>query len=60
MTKQVIVIDARKGTVTEEGANKFADCDMWEFPVLKKKAVNSIAFSSSKCTVTIHYSPMWL
>ena len=57
---KTVVIDARKGPVTEDGANQFADCAMWDFPVLKKKAVNNIAFSSSKCTVTIHYSPMWL
>lgn len=57
---KIVVIDAKKGTVTENGENKFADCDMWEFPVLKKKVVNHITFSSNKCTVTIHYSPMWL
>ena len=57
---RTVVIDAKKGIVTENGENKFADCDMWEFPVLKKKAVNHITFSNNKCTVAIHYSPMWL
>lgn len=55
-----IIIDGQQGTVTENGANKFAECDMWEFPILKKDAENIITFSSTHCHVTIHYSPMWL
>lgn len=55
-----ITIDGERGTVTQDGRNKFAECDMWEFPVLKKKEVNVVEFSSGDCDVKIHYSPMWL
>lgn len=57
---KAVIIDGKKGTVTQEGKNKFADCDMWEFPVLKKKKENVIRFSSRHCDVTVRYSPMWL
>lgn len=57
---KAVIIDGKKGIVTQEGKNKFGDCDMWEFPVLKKKKENVIGFSSSHCDVTIRYSPMWL
>lgn len=57
---KIIVIDGKTGTVTEDGINKFADCDMWQFPVLERKKENNISFSSSHCDVTIHYNPMWL
>ena len=57
---KAIIIDGRKGTVTQEGQNKFGDCDMWEFPVLEKRKENVIRFSSSHCDVKIHYRPMWL
>lgn len=55
-----VTINSVNGTVTEDGANKFADCDMWEFPMLKKRTENNITFSSTHCVVTIRYSPMWL
>lgn len=55
-----VIIDGKNGTVTQEGRNKFADCDMWEFPVLRKKKVNMVEFSSMDCDVKVHYSPMWL
>lgn len=55
-----IIIDGQQGTVTENGINKFAECDMWEFPILKKGTENTITFSSTHCHVTIQYSPMWL
>lgn len=57
---QTVIIDGERGTVTQGGVNKFADCDMWAFPVLKKDQEYNITFSSNKCDVTIHYSPMWI
>lgn len=57
---KTVIIDGERGTVTQDGENKFADCDMWAFPVLKKDQENIIRFSSDKCDVTIHYSPMWM
>ena len=59
-TGRIITIDAKKGTVTEDGINKFADCDIWEFPVLKAGQENVITYSSGHSHVTIHYSPKWL
>ncbi|MCI9438471.1 MAG: hypothetical protein HFH85_15145 [Lachnospiraceae bacterium] len=55
-----IVIDGELGTVTELGRNKFSECDMWEFPVLKKERANRIYFSSADCDVVIRYKPMYL
>lgn len=57
---KTVIIDGKKGIVTQEGKNKFADCDMWEFPVLEKKKENVICFSSDSCDIKIRYSPMWL
>ena len=57
---KVVIIDGERGKVTEDGENKFPDCDMWAFPVLRKRAENNITFSSDKCDITIHYKPMWL
>lgn len=55
-----VIIDGKKGKVTEEGRNKFGDCDMWEFPVLTNGVENNITFSSDKCDIEIRYSPLWL
>nr|WP_302593950.1 hypothetical protein [uncultured Acetatifactor sp.] len=55
-----VIIDGEKGTVTEDGMNKFGDCDMWEFPVLVNGVENLITFSSNKCDIEIRYSPMWI
>ena len=57
---KTVIINGQRGTVTQDGENKFADCDMWAFPVLKKGAENTIAFSSDKCDIEIRYSPMWI
>lgn len=57
---KTVVIDGTTGKVTQEGMNKFGDCDMWAFPVLRKGKEYNITFSSNRCAVTIHYSPMWL
>lgn len=55
-----VIINGELGTVTELGKNKFPECDMWEFPVLKKEKAHSIRFSSAECDVAVRYKPMYL
>lgn len=57
-----IVIDGEKGTVTEDGANKFADVELWEFPYLKtgEQKKHHLIFSSDKIMATVSYFPMWM
>lgn len=57
---KAVIIDGAKGTVTQEGKNKFGDCDIWEFPTLKNGKEYDITFSSDKCDIVIRYKPMWL
>ena len=54
-----IIIDGIEGTVTELGANKFADTDFWEFPFLIP-GTNTIGLSKDTCNVTIKYNPRYL
>ena len=56
---KTVIINGEDCTVLQEGANKFADTDMWEFPVLKPGA-NTISCSSDKCTVTLKYKPRYV
>ena len=56
---KTVIINGEDCTVLQEGANKFADTDMWEFPVLKSGA-NTISCSSDKCTVTLKYKPRYV
>lgn len=54
-----VVIDGEACTVLEQGVNKFADADMWEFPVLVP-GVNTITVDTTNCTIQIQYKPKWL
>lgn len=56
-----VVIDGENCTVTEDGKNKFADTEMWEFPSLVP-GENTLAFVSSSvpCEVTIKYKPRYI
>ena len=56
---KTVIINGEDCTVLQEGANKFADTDMWEFPALKPGA-NTISCSSDKCTVTLKYKPRYV
>lgn len=56
---KTVIINGENCTVLQEGANKFADADLWEFPVLKP-GVNTISCSSDKCTVTLKYKPRYV
>ncbi len=56
-----VIIDGENCTVTEDGKNKFADTEMWEFPSLVP-GENTLAFVSSSvpCEVTIKYKPRYI
>lgn len=56
---KTVIINGEDCTVLQEGINKFADADLWEFPVLKPGA-NTISCSSDKCTVTLKYKPRYV
>ena len=55
-----VIIDGEACTVTEDGANKYADTEMWEFPTLLPGS-NTLTFVSSSvpCSVTIKYKPRY-
>ena len=54
-----VVINGEDCTVLQEGVNKFADTELWEFPVLKP-GKNMVSCSSDKCTVTMKYKPKYV
>lgn len=56
-----VIIDGEACTVTEDGANKYADTEMWEFPTLLP-GENALTFTSSSvpCDVTIKYKPRYI
>ena len=56
---KTVVIDAKTGLVTIDGANAFDKVNMWTFPVLKT-GETALTFSNTKARVTIRYTPMWI
>lgn len=58
---KTVIIDGEACTVTEDGANKYADTEMWEFPTLVPGS-NILTFVSSSvsCSVTIKYKPRYI
>lgn len=58
---KTVIIDGEACTVTEDGANKYADTEMWEFPTLLPGS-NTLTFVSSSvaCSVTIKYKPRYI
>lgn len=58
---KTVIIDGEACTVTEDGANKYADTEMWEFPTLLP-GENALTFTSSSvpCDVTIKYKPRYI
>lgn len=54
-----IIINSEDVTVLEEGANKFIDTDMWEFPFLSPGA-NKIKISKNNCNIKIKYRPRYI
>lgn len=51
-TNKPIVIDGVKKLITEDGANKYADAEIWNFPMLTP-GVNTITFSSTNHSTVI-------
>ena len=54
-----VIVDGEACTVTQAGLNKFADTDMWSFPVLQE-GVNTITSSTANCTIAISYRPRFI
>lgn len=54
-----VIINGEDCTVLQDGANKFADAELWEFPILKP-GNNAISCSSDKCTVVLKYKPRYV
>jgi len=54
-----IIIDGVLGLVTQSGLNKYADTNMWEFPILQP-GNNTINIDNSVCTVIIQFNPKWV
>lgn len=56
---QKVILDGEKCLVTQNGNNKFSDCDFWQFPRLNPGA-NKITISQSSCNVVVKYKPRYL
>lgn len=54
-----VVINGELKTITENGANKFKDSELWAFPCVKP-GVNLVTLSTSTVNVTISYTPRWM
>ncbi len=54
-----IILDGEKELVTEAGANKFPDVDMWDFPSLIP-GTNTIQLSQPDIEVTVKYKPRYI
>jgi phage-related protein len=54
-----VVIDGEQCLVIENGANKFSDTDMWEFPSLQPGA-NVISINNSNITVQLEYKAKFM
>ena len=54
-----VVIDGETCLVTQNGSNKFADLETWDFPFLQPGA-NTITLNNTACVMTIKYKPKFL
>lgn len=54
-----VIIDGEAGVITENGVNKFGDCDMWEYPSLQP-GTNTITTDNDNVKVQIQYKPRWV
>lgn len=61
-TGATVIIDGETGLVTMDGANKFKDVWLMEFPYLKtgEGRRHHLIFSDKNAIVTLQYKPMWL
>lgn len=56
---KTVVINAKTGLVTMDGANAFDKVNLWAFPLLKA-GETALTFSDANARVTIRYTPMWI
>lgn len=54
-----IIINSLEGTVLEDGINKFADTDFWEFPYLLP-GVNTIKINKDTCNINVKYKNRYI
>lgn len=54
-----VIVDGEEGLITVDGANKFGDTDMWEFPRLRPGA-NTITVSRNNVDINIKYKPRFI
>lgn len=54
-----VLIDGELCMITENGTNKFGDCDIWEFPKLNA-GTNTVQTDNDKVQVSISYKPRWM
>lgn len=52
-------VDSEVGIITENGNNKFGDCDLWQFPFLQP-GTNTITTDNDNAKVQISYKPRWI
>jgi len=54
-----IIIDGKKGEVTESGVNKYKDYDSWGFPYLNP-GNNNVSINKDNINMKIRYKPRWI
>ncbi|MDO4553710.1 MAG: phage tail family protein [Lachnospiraceae bacterium] len=54
-----IILNSETGLITEDGANKFKDVDLWELPSLLP-GTNIIKCSTKNLEITVKFKPMFI
>jgi phage-related protein len=54
-----VVIDGGSCTVTQNGQNKFKDCELWSFPTVKP-GENFVSLSDQDCTLAVTFLPFYM
>ena len=58
-TNSVVILDGESGKITEDGANKAADVDIWSLPALLP-GTNQITLDSTWVDLTVKYRPRFM
>ena len=58
-TNKKVIIDGETGLITQEGAQKAGDVDLWELPVLSP-GVNEITCDNVNVTMTVRFKPRYM
>lgn len=58
-TNKKVIIDGETGLITQEGAQKAGDVDLWELPLLAP-GVNTITCDNVNITMTIKFKPRYM